>query len=132
MSAHTDTNLFARAFDWVKARVARDNELAAMSRADLGHLAADLGVSEADLIEVLPMVTDHSDLMDRMMRVRGLDPAEVRQSFATLVRSMEVACARCPDVAHCRRELAAGTAAAHYHEFCVNTEAMDDLVDARH
>lgn len=74
----SDTNLLARAFDWVKARAVRDNEIAAMTRADLRFLAADPGLSEADLLDVMPRVSDHSDLMDKMMRARRLDPDAIR------------------------------------------------------
>jgi hypothetical protein len=127
MSMQAEPNLLARAFDWIKARALRDNELGAMSRDDMHFLAADLGITEADLKDVAPRVTDHSDLMDQMMRVRGLDPDNVRRHFSALVRDMELTCTRCPDVRHCRRELAAGRAAEHCHEFCPNAEAMDEL-----
>jgi len=122
-----EPSLLARAFDWIKARALRDNELGAMSRDDMHFLAADLGITEADLMDIAPRVTDHSDLMDRMMRIRGLDPDTVRHHFSALVRDMELTCARCSDVRQCRRELAAGTAAAHFHEFCPNAETMDQF-----
>lgn len=128
MSSQSLQGLLGRTLDWIKARAIRDNELAAMSRDDLGYLASDLGLSEADLRGVIPIVADHSELMDQMMRARGLDPDTVRRSFTTLVRSMEVACTHCADVRTCRRELAANTAAAHCHEFCVNAEEMDELL----
>jgi hypothetical protein len=131
MFTHAESGLLARTLDWIKARMLRDNELAGLSHSDLDCLASDLGLSEADLRGVLPVVTDHSDLMDQMMRARGLDPDQVRRSFSNLVRSMEVACTRCADVRTCRRELSAGTADAHCHEFCVNADQMDELIEAR-
>lgn len=127
MSASTDSNLLAKAFDWIRARASRDNELATMSHMDLHYLAADLGISEADVRDVVPRVTDHSVLMDRMMRARGLDPDAVRHSFGALVRDMEITCARCRDSRICRRELDSGTAAVYCHDFCANADAMDAL-----
>ena len=127
MSASSDQGLFAKAFDWIKARASRDNELAAMSRADLHYLAADLGVTEADVLDIVPQVTDNSVLMDQMMRARGLDPDTVRHSFSALVRDMEVTGSRCREAGVCRRELDAGTAALFSHDFCPNAETMDDL-----
>jgi hypothetical protein len=132
MPASVDSNLLSRAFDWIRARASRDNELAAMSRMDLRYLANDLGVTEADLREIAPKVTDNSVLMDKMMRARGLDPDAVRTLFGALVRDMEVTCARCRDAGVCRRELAAGTAAVYCHDFCANAETMDELRQARH
>jgi uncharacterized protein YjiS (DUF1127 family) len=127
MSMTADTNILSRAFDWIKTRASRDNELAALSRADLHYLAADLGITEADVLEVVPKLTDHSELMDRMLRARGVDPAAVRRSFGALMRDMEVTCARCRDSRVCRRELESGTAATYCHDFCANAEAMDYL-----
>ena len=127
MSASANTNLLSRAFDWIKTRASRDNELAAMSRSDMHYLAADLGITEADLLDVVPKVTDHSELMDRMMRARGLDPDAVRRSFTAVVRDMEITCARCRDSRVCRRELESGTAAEYCHDFCANAGAMDGL-----
>ena len=131
MSASAERNLFARALDWIKARVARNDELALMSRADLQLLASDIGVTEADLRDIAPRIGDHSDLMDQMMRARGLDPTAARRAFGGVVRDMEVTCARCWDSGVCRQELEAGTAGAHSHEFCANAGVINDLLQAR-
>ena len=130
-SAHNDPGLLARALDWIKARAARQDELARLSGSDVAAMAADLGLSEADLRDVLPRATDNTLLMDRMIQARGLDPVTVRRSLAALVRDLELTCTRCPDTARCRRELNAGTAAARCHEYCPNADTLDDLVAAQ-
>jgi hypothetical protein len=131
MPATADSTRLARAFDWIKARMTLDTELAAMSRADLRLLANDIGVAEADLRDIVPRVRDHSDQMDKMMRARGLDPAAVRAAFSGVARDMEVTCARCRDAATCQRELDAGTARVFSHDFCPNAGTIDDLLTAR-
>lgn len=128
MTASTEPTLFCRTLDWIKARATRDNELATMSRDDFQILAADIGVSESDLRDVVPKIGDHSDLMDKMMRARNLDPEAVRRAFRGVVRDMEVTCARCRSSGTCRLELEAGSAGARSHEFCGNAEVMDDLL----
>lgn len=130
MTASTEPTLFCRTLDWVKARAVRDNEFATMSRGDLQILASDIGVSESDLRDVMPQIGDHSGLMDKMMRARNLDPKAVRRAFRGVVRDMEVTCARCRSPDTCRRELEAGTAGQHSHEFCGNAGVMDDLLAA--
>jgi uncharacterized protein YjiS (DUF1127 family) len=127
MPTSSDSNLLSRVCDWIKARASRDNELAAMSRMDLQYLAADLGITEADVREVVPRVTGHGDLMDKMMRARGLDPAAVRRAFSAVARDMELTCARCRDSRICRRELESGTAALYCHDFCANAVTLDTL-----
>ncbi len=126
----TDTNVFIKIFDWIKARVARDNELAHLSNADLQFLAADIGVSEADFRQIAPRISDHSDLMEDMMRARGLDPEVIRKRFSALVRDMEVTCALCPSPLTCRYGMENGTA-QYFHDFCPNAEIMDTLPGAR-
>jgi hypothetical protein len=128
MSTSAVSNLLVRAFDWLKARAIRDNELAAMSHADLEFLATDIGCTEADLRQVVPRIGDHSELMDRMLQARGLDPASVRHAFAAVIRDMEVTCARCRESGVCRRELDAGTAGTRSLGFCPNAETIDELL----
>ena len=127
MSTHMEPSLLAKALDWIKARASRDNEIAAMSHMDLHYLANDLGVAETDLREIVPEVADHSELLDRMMRARGLDPAVVRRRFRACARDMEITCARFRDSRVCRRELDSGTGALYCHDFCANATAMDGL-----
>ncbi len=123
-----DQGLLGRLFDWVKAHTHRDDDLSALTRGDLGIMAADLGITEADLREVLPRTSDNSLLMDQMMVARGLDPDRVRRSCASLVRDLELTCSRCGSSHRCRRDLAAGTAAEHAHEYCGNAETFGELL----
>lgn len=122
------TTPLGRALDWIKARLAQDSELATLSRFDLDYMAADLGITEADLRDVLPRAADNSLLMDTMMRARGLDPAVVRASCAALMRDLELTCTRCGAATRCRNELAEGTAVAHCHEYCGNAETFAALL----
>jgi hypothetical protein len=128
MSVSGESSLLSRVFDWLKARLAQESELASMSYQDLQFLASDIGVSVADLRAIGPKITDHDDLMRKMMLARGLDPDAVRRAFASVMRDMEVTCARCREVGVCQRELAANTAAEHCHDFCINASVMDELL----
>ncbi len=124
----SEHGMLTRVLDWIRAYAARQEELAHFSREDIAAMATDLGMTEADLRDVLPRGADNTLLMDSMMRARGLDPDDVRRSLSPLVRELELACTRCTATGRCRRELAAGTAAARCHTFCNNADAMDDLL----
>jgi uncharacterized protein DUF6455 len=63
------------------------------------------------------------------MRARGLDPEEMRRGFSMALRDAERVCSGCRNTGRCRRELDAGTAAAHCHEFCPNAATFDYLVE---
>jgi uncharacterized protein YjiS (DUF1127 family) len=123
-----DLNIVARALDWLKARIEGANELARLSRADLDYLATDIGLTEADLRHIVPEKGDHSELMDQMMIARGLDPDVVRKFAGSAIHDMEVACARCNDVAGCRAALHDGTAGSRARELCPNNAIMADLL----
>jgi hypothetical protein len=126
-----EPGLLAKVFDWIKLRLARDDELGALSAADLNFLASDIGVSVADLHSIGPALKDHAGLLEDMLRARGLDPDMVRFTLSGVMRDMEITCARCREAGVCQRELAADTAAAHAHEFCPNAGIIDELLAAR-
>jgi hypothetical protein len=129
MPACSEPNLFVRVFEWVKARVSPDSELAALSYQDLQFLASDIGVSVADLRAIGPMITDHDEQLKKVMLARGLDPDAVRRAFGGVMRDMEVTCARCRAAAACQRALRDNTAAAHCHDFCPNAGVIDELLE---
>lgn len=126
--AGSEPGLLTRALDWIKAYSARQQEVGRLSRDDIELMATDLGMSAADLCDVLPRGSDNTFLMDSMLLARGLDPEEVRRSLTPLLRDLELACTRCAATGRCRRELQAGTAAEHSHDFCPNADTIDDLL----
>ena len=127
--ALANPGLLGRVLDWLRARCGAGDELASMSREEIRDLASDLSLTESDLVALSASLNDNTTLMEGMMRARGFDPALLRQSFGTLIRDVERVCSRCRSTGRCRRELDAGTAAAHAHEYCPNAGTFDDLID---
>jgi len=121
--------LIGQVAHWIAERARANAEMARLSRGDISGMAHDLGVTEADLRDVLPRGADNSRLMDAMMRARGLDPAQVAHLSGAVMRDLELTCTRCGVVTRCRRELAAGTAAVHCGEFCGNVDVLDALLE---
>lgn len=121
--------LMGRVLEWLRARVGAPNELATMSREDLRELASDLALGETDLLTLSNSLHDNTDLMERTIRARGFEPEQLRQSFGLLMRDMEMVCTRCHATGRCLRELNAGTAVTHAHEFCPNAATFDDLLE---
>jgi hypothetical protein len=123
--------LMARALDWLFVRGGARHAPAPLSDADLRYMASDLGITVADLIDVLPRAADHTLLMDRMMQARGLDPQAVRRMPAALVRDLEMTCTRCTAARRCRRDLEAGAAAVNCHDYCGNADTFDAILRGR-
>lgn len=128
-SSLANPGLLGRVLDWVRARCGVGDDLGAMSRDEIRELASDLSLSEGDLVALSTSLNDNTTLMEGMMRARGFEPDQLRQSFGTLMRDVERVCSRCRMTGRCRRELDAGTAAAHAHEYCPNAGTFDDLID---
>jgi uncharacterized protein YjiS (DUF1127 family) len=128
MSTTAVANLVVKVIEWIKERATRDRELESMSHTELQLLAADIGISEAELLAITPGISEHGDLLDEMIRAHGLDPELVRHIFVGAVREMEAVCARCRDAEVCRRELKAGTAAQRSRAFCGNADVIDELM----
>ncbi len=127
--ALANPGLLGRVLDWVRARGGTSGELAGMTRNEIRDLAGDLSLSEGDLVALSSSLHDNTPLMEGMMRARGFDPDDLRRSFAILVRDVERVCSQCRTTGRCRRELDAGTAAQHAHEYCPNAGTFDDLID---
>lgn len=123
--------LFSQVVDWIATRARATAEMARLSSGDLGEMARDLGMAESDLRGVLSKGANNTQLMDAMMQARGLDPAAIAHLSSGVLRDLEVTCTRCGAVAQCRRELAAGTAAMHCHDFCGNADTFDALQEGR-
>ena len=63
-----------------------------------------------------------------MLRSLDLDPDAIRLAQPETMRRLESACLGCTERSRCDRELAAGTAAVAYPEFCPNASRLTALV----
>jgi Family of unknown function (DUF6455) len=89
--------------------------------------AADIGVGVDELLEDIRYGEGADELLDRMMKARGLARKEVRlHDFATM-REIESTCSRCRAKSRCAHELDAGTAVANAAQFCPNALLMAAL-----
>ena len=64
----------------------------------------------------------------QMLRSLDLDPDAIRLAQPETMRKLETACVGCMERSRCDRELADGTAALAYPEFCPNASRLTALV----
>jgi hypothetical protein len=121
--------LLGRVLNCVQAQVVPGTDLATLTREDLRHIAGDLALAESALLSLSVGARDNTVLMERMMRARGLDPGEMRRAFSMTLRDVERVCSGCRNTGRCRRELDAGTAAAHCNAYCPNAATFDALTE---
>jgi len=117
---------------WLKYR--RDlSEIRRMNRADFDLIAHDLRLSPGDLDRLVAAGQHSADEMPKTLKALGIDVAAIARAEPLLVRDMQRVCSLCHDKAHCHRELADGTAAQHYKDYCPNAPTIDALGElARH
>ena len=116
-------DLFAR---WLHHR----REIAVLCTCDgaeYGLIARDLGVSPGELSELVRRGPHAADELPKMMAALGLDVQAIARVQPMVMRDLERACAQCRQKKQCDRDLAAGTAAQHYEEYCVNAPTLAAL-----
>jgi hypothetical protein len=62
-----------------------------------------------------------------MLTALGIDETALSRAEPALLRDMERVCSYCTHKRQCRQEVAAGTAATNYVEYCENSDTIDIL-----
>jgi hypothetical protein len=111
--------------DWLKHR--RElNEIRQLNRTDFDLIASDLRVSPNDLDELVRLGQGAEEL-PRLLKKLGISEGDLTRTASMLVRDMQRVCGLCRHKAQCDHELAAGTAAAHYQDYCPNAPTIGSL-----
>jgi hypothetical protein len=121
-------DLFAR---WLQRR----REIAELCTCDaLRHeiseyarIATELGVSLGELDQLVRSGPHAADELPKMMASLGLDAKAIARAQPLVIRDLTRVCALCEQKKQCNRDLAAGTAAQHYTEYCPNTTTLASL-----
>ena len=121
--------LIGKFADWLKHR--RElSEIRRMNRTDFDAIARDLRVSSDDLDRLVQIGPHGADELPQMLKNLGIDEADLARTHPLLVRDMQRVCAMCRDKAQCDGDLAAGTTAEHYRDYCPNAPTIDTLGQA--
>ena len=116
-------DLFAR---WLQHR--RDiADRCACDATEYALIARDLGLSPSELDQLVRRGPHAADELPKMMAVLGLDARAIARAQPLVVRDLQRVCALCEQKKQCERDLAAGTAAQHYKEYCLNAPTFDSL-----
>ena len=116
--------------DWVSNYRDSFGQASGLGRCDseeVMQIANDLGVTPAELRELSAKGPGSADLLLKMLVALGVDPKAVSTKEPLVMRDLQRLCTTCGDKGRCAHELADGTAAAHFHEFCPNAFTLDAL-----
>ena len=112
--------------DWLRHR--RElSEIRLMDTVDFDRIANDLRVSPGVLDTLVRQGPHAADELPKMLKVLGIDEADLARTQPLVLRDMERVCALCANKRECDRDLAAGTAAEHYEGYCLNAPTIDSL-----
>jgi len=131
MTAHSSPyprleTLLSTFSEWLKHR--RElNEMRQMDRADFDRIASDLRVSPHDLEELIQHGPHAADELPKLLKALGIDESDLASTHPLVLRDMERVCALCRHKLQCDRDLAAGTSAEHYADYCLNAPTIERL-----
>jgi uncharacterized protein YjiS (DUF1127 family) len=118
--------LIATFTDWLQYR-REMNEMRRMDRGDFERIAEDLRISPGDLDALVRQGPHATDELPQMLKALGIDEAALARTQPMVLRDMERVCALCDHKPQCDHDLVAGTAAAHYEDYCLNAPTIDRL-----
>ena len=93
-------------------------ELAKCGPEEVAAIARDIGLSTQELELIAGKGPNAADELPKLLR-------------ALTLRDLQRICITCGSKAQCRHELAAATAATHYHDYCPNAVSIDELFRLR-
>jgi hypothetical protein len=131
MTAHHEPYLIFESLietfsDWLKHR-ARLNEMRQLDTSTFNSTARELGVSRFDLEALVHRGPGAADELAQMLRTLGIDENALARTEPLVLRDMQRVCALCEHKRQCHRNLADGTAPAHYEGYCPNAPTIDGL-----
>jgi hypothetical protein len=120
--------------DWVRkyrrATGLRD-EMARCGPDEVARAAHDLGVSPRELVQLASKGPGAADLLLKLLSALGIDPKALSFDDPATMRDLQRLCITCRNKGECAHQLAAGTAAQNYHDFCPNAFTLDALCKAK-
>lgn len=119
-------NLISGFTEWLRHR--RElNEMRQLDRNEFDRIANDLRVSPDELDELVRHGPHAADELPKLLKVLGIEEADLAAAQPLLLRDMERVCALCIQKRQCDHDLADGTIAGHYRDYCLNAPSIDQI-----
>lgn len=119
-----------RVLDWWNAtrdRWAGMAQLRAMPADELERVAADFGMSSAELLEASERPGGTLELLERRLAGLHLDPEEIWKLSPMLLRDLQRTCSKCSERSRCRSDMAVSPLAPGWESYCPNSGTLRTL-----
>jgi len=124
---HARLDLLISTFaDWLKYRRER-NELRQLDEVEFTRIAGDLQLSPDDLDALVERGPHAADELGKLLQALGVDEARLSRTQPLVLRDMERVCAMCGHKRECDHDIAAGTSAERYQDYCLNASTIAGL-----
>jgi Family of unknown function (DUF6455) len=127
-------SIFGAIANWVtryRQAAGLKRELAKCGPEEVAAMARDVGLSTQELEFIASKGSNAADELPKLLRALGVDPQKVISDRNTTLRDLQRICITCGHKGQCKHELAAGTAAKHYRDYCPNAMSIDELFSLR-
>lgn len=103
------------------------DELGECSQEDVMRIAKDLGVAVSDLRGLAAKGPGAADALQKMLLALSVDPQALAKGDPAVMRDLQRICIVCSQKSRCQHELAEGTSAENFREFCPNAYTLEAL-----
>jgi uncharacterized protein DUF6455 len=91
---------------------------------DVRAIAQDLSLTPTELMTLTRKGPDSARLLSQLLIALGVDPKQLAQQDAAMMRDLQRLCVNCGYKRQCEHDLREGTSAAHYAEYCPNAYTL--------
>src|SRR5262245_5688472 len=106
------------------------NELGKCGPEEARQIAKDLGIPVEDLRRLVTKGPVAADALPKMLSALSVDARALEDADPSVMRDLQRTCAFCDHKSLCQHELAEGTAAQHFRQFCPNAHTFDAVFKA--
>ena len=115
---------------WVKnyrQAIGLRNEMANCTPEQVAAIARDMGLTSEELLSITAKGPHAADELPRLLRALGVDPDRLASHDPGTMRDLQRICVTCGHKGQCQHDLAKGTAASRYRDYCPNAISLDAL-----
>jgi hypothetical protein len=98
-----------------------------LNTGDFDRIAGELQVSPDDLNALVRQGPHAADELPKLLKALGIDEGGLARAEPLVLRDMERVCALCQQKRRCDRDLASGSSADRYAEYCLNASTIEGL-----
>lgn len=95
---------------------------------DVEQQARELNVQPDELASLADRNPQSAALLEKLLLALGVEPGKLKHANPLIMRDLQRLCIACVAKRRCEHELAEGTAAENFRDFCPNAFALDALL----